>query len=125
MLVLNNIKLTEKEEEALKHRLAVPDAISEYFEDCEELLSAADIDAVPDICKLLEDNKYNEAVEKNALVTTLVLIDCVEGSTWLAQFGRKQYISSNSIAVIHRLAKKVEQACKLDPGSITLPTEAR
>lgn len=69
------LKLTLLEVEILAHRLDVPDAI---HESCDGYLS----EDVLYVCELLMAGKYNEAMENANMLTPLVLVDCVEGSTY-------------------------------------------
>lgn len=72
------LSLTRTEQDAIDHRLNVPDALAEVFD---EEWHEQD---VYDVCDLLLRRDIDKAMDINGQLVKDILADCVEGSTWVA-----------------------------------------
>ncbi len=108
------MELTRLEREILGHRLEVPDCIEEALNDGSghESFAPEDIDHV---CELLLGEQFQEALDSSQRITTEVLIDCVEGSTYLATMScESNRRVSCAIKAAEHLARKVEKFLGLE-----------
>jgi dsDNA-binding SOS-regulon protein len=134
------IALTKKEAQALEHRMSCCDALQEVLGTdagwdaevyhCDELYAFEDIldvsvmllNAIPLKGGIL-DTSVAEAYSK--MITKALLIECVEGSVWVAvNDWDKESLHSASAAhrTLCNLANKIERECGMEPDSIGVPT---
>jgi len=93
---------TPSEWAALAHRLEVPDALADVLDDyCP--------DDVHYVCECLLAGDWRRAVDHSTQLVDDVLVDCVEGSTWV---GCASQETPQRLAAARRtlasLAKKIE-----------------
>lgn len=125
------IHFTPAECAALLHRLEIPDVIAEVFADTDHLQHVADL-ARPMAEELARQIESSASVTLEDPLNPLphhearreVLIESIEGSTWVAVHDNNE-TSPQKLAAARRAlesaARKVEEALGLPDGSITTP----
>jgi hypothetical protein len=102
------IKLTDQQADCIDHRLSAADALVEVFED---RYAPEDVyDACEDLAMMVADNQIDFAALTP--ISRNVLIDCIEGSVWVASV---EYETDGSrwrgaCRVIENLADKFRDA---------------
>lgn len=115
------IELTGYEARILRHRLDIPDAIVDALTDVEEgepPYSEADVESVVDaLSRSLGEGHEIDTTEAEAIspeITRDVLVDCVDGSTWVGCM--KGNVSNatigRAVATGQRLADKIAAYAK-------------
>lgn len=83
-MVATKLTLTKLEQEVLSHRLAIPDAIGDALGDNSDYDHLNfDFYQVGDLCDLMITGKFDEAFTLNPELAKLVLVDAVEGGTFM------------------------------------------
>ena len=125
------IKFTPAEQAALLHRLEIPDAITEVFADSDHLehMTALAGPAADDLARQLTN--YGHVIVEPTSNTHLthearrqVLIEAIEGSTWIAVHDNADTSLQKLSAVRRSLATaaaKIETALALEAGIISIP----
>lgn len=112
---MNTVRLSKIEADAIIHRLEVPDCIADALE------GDFDAEAISDAAETLLKRAESGSVWCDTVVEREVLIDSVEGSTWVAcAYGDA---TPDEMRKIMRVAKSVEK--KLErylSRSISFPT---
>lgn len=122
---MTTIRFTAKEAEALLHRLCCFDCLEGVFADSDELEHLApDVDA--------RARQLSDELERTGGVTVdpaseldrELLIECLEGSTWVAVHdlpGASPQSVSAAERTLRRLADKIAPAFCRDPEDLRLP----
>lgn len=96
------MKLTDQQADCIDHRLGAADALVETFED---RYAPEDVyDACEDLAMMVADNKID--VDALTPVSRNVLIDCIEGSVWVAAVYDDVLVHRSACRVIENLAEK-------------------
>lgn len=125
------IKFTPAECAALLHRLEIPDVFAEVFADTDHLQHMADL-AIPiaeDLARQLTNYGHVTmgdplSQQPNDEARREVLIESIEGSTWVAVHDNNETSQQKMAAARRALesaARKVEAALGMTAGSITTP----
>lgn len=125
------ITFTPAEQSALLHRLECADVFPDVFNDTDgmEHLAALSEAEAADLARQITN--YGRAViddtpwpERHNEARRAVLIEAIEGSTWIAVHDNNE-TSTQKLAAARRtldsLARKVEAALGMDANSITTP----
>ena len=115
------MKLTTLEKDILNHRLEVPDSIYEAIvnphkgDDFE--------DHVYEICEVLLAGNYDEAITLDRNLTTEILLDCIDGSTYWAVCNDRPCSAQKMSAVERAAFKLIQKIRELTEwnGSIAFP----
>lgn len=113
------LDLTKKEREALMHRLTVPDAICDALTDDSEGPAYHEVDVVSIIDKL--PDQLDEAMAESEGITKAVLIDCIDGSTYVGCCETPSQERAH-YKTLENLAHKIEDLFGVERNSISVPT---
>lgn len=122
------IKFTNRETEALLHRLTLWDAMSDVFRDTDGLEQYADsvIACCQAFVRTLETSRMVFA-DENSDLHREVLVEVVEGSTWIAVHDPHNDTNltvqghSQARLTLERCAEKIAEAFGMDPEDISIP----